>query len=755
MFSKTMMAPNGASTVPHGATAASDPAISSIFVSSRRDLLKFSAAGALVLGLVLKSGRGFAEEAPGGGRALVPGDSPKPNAFIRIAPDNTVTVIVKHLDMGQGVTTGLPTIVAEELDADWSQMRFEFAPANAQLYNNLDFGPIQGTGGSSSTHNSWNQLRQAGAAARGMLIGAAVDAWKVPATEITIEKGVLKHKSGKSATFGELATAAAGQPVPAEVHPKDPKGFRLIGTAFHRIDHVVKTDGSAQYALDVRRPNMLTAVMQRPPRFSATLKSVDDTAARAIKGVVDVVTVPQGVAVLAENTWAARQGRDALKIDWDDSKAEMRSSGDMLTAYRKAADVTGALAVKAGDTEQALKSSGKVIEAEFVFPYLAHAPMEPLNCTVEKAADGTYDFYAGSQFPTVEQGAAAAALGVTPDKVRIHTVWAGGSFGRRATPNGDYFAETAAVMAKTDGKRPVHLVYTREDDIKGGRYRPMFYHRVRASLDPNGGIAAWHHKLVGQSFMKGTGFEAAMFKGGVDSTAVEGVADMPYAVPNRLVEWQDAPSPVSTLWWRSVGHSHTAQAMEVMIDDLAHAAGQDPVAFRLALLKDHPRHAGVLKLAAEKAKFGETLAPGKGRGVAVHESFNTYVAMVADVTVNGADVKVDRVVVAVDCGIAINPDIIKAQMAGGVGYGLGAALRNQITFDKGMVEQANFDSYEPLRMSDMPVVEVYIMPSGEVPTGVGEPGVPPIAPAVSNAIFAATGKRLRSLPFDFDSLKGA
>ena len=748
MYSKTMLAPLGA---PQASAKEAAKAVG----SSRRDVLKFGAAGALVLGVVLKTGRSFAEEAPGGGRALVPGDSPKPNAFIRIAPDNTVTVQVKHLDKGQGVTTGLPTIVAEELDADWSQMRFEFAPANAQLYNNLDFGPIQGTGGSTSTHNSWNQLRNAGAAARGMLIAAAVDAWKVPADEITIEKGVLKHKSGKSATFGDLASAAAQQPVPMQVTPKDPKDYRLIGTAFHRIDHVVKTNGTAQYALDIRRPNMVTAVMQRPPRFGATVKSVDDGAARAIKGVVDVVTVPQGVAVLAENTWAARQGRDALKISWDDSKAETRSTAEMLADYKKAAATPGALAVKEGDAEQALKSSGKVIEAEFVFPYLAHAPMEPLNCTVEKAADGSYDFYAGAQFPTIEQAVAAGALGVTPDKVRIHTVWAGGSFGRRATPNGDYFAETAAIMAKTDGKRPVHLVYTREDDIKGGRYRPMFYHRIRASLDPNGGIAAWHHKLVGQSFMKGTAFEPAMFKGGVDATAVEGVADMPYTVPNRLVEWHDAPSPVTTLWWRSVGHSHTAQAMEVMIDDLAQAAGQDPVAFRLALLKDHPRHAGVLKLAAEKANASEKLPAGKGRGVAVHESFNTYVAMVAEVTVNGAEVKVDRVVVAVDCGIAINPDIIKAQMAGGVGYGLGAALRNQITFDKGMVEQSNFDSYEPLRMSDMPVVEVYIVPSTEVPTGVGEPGVPPIAPAVSNAIFAATGKRLRSLPFDFDSLKGA
>ncbi|WP_158808156.1 xanthine dehydrogenase family protein molybdopterin-binding subunit [Beijerinckia sp. L45] len=725
--------------------------------ASRRTVLRGSAAGGLVLGLTLVSGRGFAADgSPGGGKAVTLASNtapPEPNAFVRIAPDNTVTVIVKHLDMGQGNTTGLPTIVAEELDADWSQIRFEFAPADVKLYANLAFG-VQGTGGSTAINNSWDQLRKAGAAARAMLVQAAVDAWKVPADEIVVSKGVLTHKSGKRATFGDLAEAAGKEPVPDDVKLKNPKDFTLIGTKIHRIDYVVKTDGSAKYALDVRRPNMLTAIMSRPPRFGGGVKSVDDKDARAVPGVVNVVVVPQGVAVLAENTYAARKGREALKIVWNDA-GEARSSADMLADYRKAAQTQGAVAAKKGSAEDALTSSGKVVEVEFTFPFLAHAPMEPLNCTVEKAADGSYDFFAGSQFQTIEQMVAAKYLGTTPDKVRIHTMWAGGSFGRRATPDGDYFGEAAAIMSKTDGKRPVHLVYTREDEMTGGRYRPMFYHKIRAALDPKGGIAAWQHRLVGTSFMKGTAFAPVMVKNGVDSTAVEGVSDMPYAIPNLLVDWHDAPTPITTLWWRSVGHSHTAQAVEVMVDELAHAAGQDPVAFRLAMLKDHPRHAGVLKLAAEKANFGQKLAAGKGRGVAVHESFNTVVAMVADVTVTGAEVKVDRVVVAVDCGIPINPDVIKAQMEGGVGYGLGAALRNQITFKNGEVEQSNFDTYLPLRMSDMPVVEVYIMPSMEKPTGVGEPGVPPVAPAVSNAIFAATGKRLRSLPFDFDSLKGA
>lgn len=723
---------------------------------SRRQVLKVSGAGALVLAL-LGTQRSLAAASPGGDRAVaaVPGDAPRPMAFVRVAPDNTVTLISKHLDMGQGITTGLATIVAEELDADWGQMRVEFAPANAQLYNNLDFGPVQGTGGSNSIHNSWMQLRKAGAAARSMLVNAAAQAWALPAAEIAVDKGVLSHRSGRRATFGEFAAKAAAMPVPLDVTLKDPKDFRLIGTAVHRLDHISKTDGTAVYALDIRRPGMLTAVLQRPSPFGATIRSVDDKAARAIRGVVDVVTVPQGVAVLAENTWAARQGRDALKIEWDDAKAERRSSADMLADYKALAAKPGLVALRQGDAEQALGRPGKVVRAEFALPYVAHAPMEPLNATVEKAADGSYDFYAGSQQQTIEQAVAAGVLGVKPDQVRIHTTWAGGSFGRRSTPVPDYFAELAAIMKATGGERPVHLVYTREDDITGGYYRPMFFHAVEAALDADGQVAAWKHRAVGQTFFRGTFYETVFFKEGVDEVAVEGILDMPYAIPNRVVEWHDAPSPVTTSWWRSVGHSHTAQAIEVTMDELAQAAGKSPLDFRLAMLKDKPRHAGVLRLAAEKSGFGRAMPTGQGQGIAMHETFNTYVAMVAEVSVANGTVRVDRIVVAVDCGVAVNPDVIKAQMEGGVGFGLGAALRNQITFDKGVVQQANFDSYQPLRMSDMPKVEVHIVPSAEFPTGVGEAGVPPVAPAVSNAVFAATGKRLRSLPFDFDSLRGA
>jgi isoquinoline 1-oxidoreductase beta subunit len=719
---------------------------------SRRTFLKGSAAvaGALVIATRIDLGGGIA-------RAATIKDGPMPNAFVRIGADDTVTVLIKHLDKGQGVTTGLSTIVAEELDADWSQVRAEFAPADANLYNNLFFGPVQGTGGSTSTANSWLQLRKAGAAARAMLVAAAAAEWQVPAGEITIEKGVIAHRSGKSGRFGEFAAKAATLPVPTDVTLKEPKDWRLIGTRVPRLDSAAKTTGQAIYSLDIRRPGMKTAVLLHPPRFGATVASFDASAAKAVKGVVDVVAVPQGVAVVADDTWAAIKGREALQVKWDDSKAETRSTEAIFADYRKRAETSGLPAVKNGDVDAAFKSAAKVIEAEFEFPYLAHAPMEPLNCVLEMSLGGGCEVWAGAQLQTVEQATVAAILGLKPEQVKLNTVWAGGSFGRRATPNADYFGEAAAILKATGGKYPVHLVYTREDDIKGGRYRPMFYHKLRAGLDAGGKIVAWQQRLVGQSFIIGSPFEKMIVKDGVDETAVEGASDLPYAVPNLLVEWHPTQSPVTTLWWRSVGHTHTAQAVEVMMDELAHAAGKDPVEFRLALLEKHPRHAAVLRLAAEKAGWsGASPAAGKGRGVAVHESFNSYVAMIADVDVSGTgEIKVERVTVAVDCGIAVNPDVVRAQMEGGVGYALGAALRNKITLKDGVVEQANFDSYEPLRLPDMPAVEVYIVPSSADPTGVGEPGVPPLAPAVSNAIFAATGKRLRSLPLDLGSLKGA
>jgi isoquinoline 1-oxidoreductase beta subunit len=671
-----------------------------------------------------------------------------PNAFVRVAPDNTVTVIIKHLEMGQGTYTGLATIVAEELDADWSQVRAETAPADASRYNNLAFGQIQGTGGSSAVANSWDQLRQAGATARAMLVAAAAAEWNVPAAEITVDRGVVRHAgSGRSATFGALATKAAALPVPANVSVKDPRSFRLIGQYVPRLDTPAKTNGTAQFALDVTLPEMVTTVIQRPPLFGATVRTLDAAAAKAIPGVLEVVQVPAGVAVVGKTFWAAKQGRDALKIAWDDSAAEKRSSTELMIAYEELANSAGVPARKDGDADAALGGAARRLKASFKFPYLAHAPMEPLTCAVRLTADAC-EIWAGDQFQTIDQANAAKVAGLKPEQVTINTLYAGGSFGRRANTVSDYIVEAVSV-AKALGAngKPVKLVWTREDDIRGGRYRPMYFHSIEAGLDGSGALVAWRHRIVGQSILQDTPFAAVMVKEGVDETSVEGASTLPYAIPNLGVELHTTQVGVPVLWWRSVGSTHTAYATEVFLDEVAHAAGKDPVALRQALLKD-PRHLGVLKLVAEKSGWGSPMSAGTGRGIALHKSFGTYVAQVAEVSV-AADgkVKVDRVVCAVDCGVPVNPDVIKAQMEGGIGFGIGAVLYGAITLKAGKVEQSNFFDYQVLRIEDMPAVEVHIVPSTEKPTGVGEPGVPPIGPALSNAVFAATGKRIRTLPF--------
>jgi isoquinoline 1-oxidoreductase beta subunit len=671
-----------------------------------------------------------------------------PNAFVRVAPDNTVTVIIKHVEMGQGTYTGLATIVAEELDADWSQVRAESAPADATRYNNFKFGQMQGTGGSTAVANSWDQLRQAGATARAMLVAAAAADWNVPAPEITVERGVLKHAaSGRSASFGALAAKAAAQPVPASVSVKDPRDFRLIGHYVPRLDTPAKTDGTAQFALDVVLPEMLTTVIQRPPLFGATVRSLDPAAAKAVPGVIEVVQVPAGVAVVGKTYWAALQGRNALKIEWDDGAAEKRSTSELMIAYEELANSSGVTARRDGDADAALGSAAKRLKASFRFPYLAHAPMEPLTCVVRLTGEAC-EIWAGDQFQTVDQMNAAKAGGLEPEQVTIQTLYAGGSFGRRANTVSDYIVEAVSV-AKALGAngKPVKLIWTREDDIRGGRYRPMYFHAIEAGLDGDGALLAWRHRIVGQSILEGTPFAAVMVKEGVDETSVEGASTLPYAIPNLGVELHTTQVGVPVLWWRSVGSTHTAYATEVFLDEVAHAAGKDPVALRQALLTD-ARHLGVLNLAAEKAGWGRPLPAGKGRGIALHKSFGTYVAQVAEVSV-AADgkIKVDRVVCAVDCGIPINPDVIKAQMEGGIGFGLGAVLYSAITLKAGKVEQSNFHDYQVLRIEDMPAVEVHIVPSTKHPTGVGEPGVPPIGPALSNAVFAASGKRIRTLPF--------
>ncbi|MGO9947686.1 MAG: molybdopterin cofactor-binding domain-containing protein [Steroidobacteraceae bacterium] len=716
--------------------------------ASRRTFLK-GAGGATVMALTIgfewigATRRAAAVAMPASGAPFAP------NAFLRIGADNSVTVIAKHLEMGQGAYTGIATIVAEELDADWAQVRVESAPADAKRYANLAFGTIQGTGGSSAMANSWNQLREAGAKARAMLLTAAASDWHVPASELTVSKGVVSHEATKrAANFGSLVKTAATLPVPDQVTLKDPKDFKLIGHKAARVDAAAKTDGTAEFTLDLVLPGMLVALLKRPPQFGATVRSFDATAASAVPGVVKVLQVPRGVAVVAKSFWSAKQGRDALRIDWDDSKAEKRSSADLMEEYRRLADQPSLAARKEGDAERALRDATQKVTASYEFPYLAHAPMEPLDAVVKLSATSC-EIWAGDQFQTVDQMNAARTAGLDPQQVSIHTLYAGGSFGRRANLGSDYIVEAVSI-AKAYGAdgTPIKLQWTREDDIHGGLYRPMYFHKLEAGLDAQGQLTAWRHVIVGQSIMADTLF-AAMIKDGIDGTSVEGAANIAYAIPNIAVNLATTKTGVPVLWWRVVGSSHTTFAVEAFIDEVAHAAGVDGFTFRRKLLDHHPRLKGVLELAAEKAGWSSTPLPaGRGRGIAVAEAFKTYVAQVAEVSVDkDGHVTVDRVVCAVDCGTAINPDIIAAQMEGGIGFGLGAVRFGAITLKDGRIEQDNFNSYRVLRMNEMPKVEVHIMPSTEAPTGVGEPGVAPVGPAVANAIFAATGRRMHVLPF--------
>lgn len=717
--------------------------------SRRRFLQGAGAAGlGLVVGFHWMPRNAMAQKAAAGAPQAM-------NAFIRIAPDNTVTVLSKHLEMGQGTYTGLATIVAEELDADWKQMRTEGAPADAKLYANLAFGTIQGTGGSTAMANSWDQLRKAGATARAMLVAAAAEQWKVPAGEITVSKGIVSHKSGKKASFGQLAAKAAGIAPPAEVTLKDPAKFSLIGKDVPRLDARAKSNGTAQYSLDVKLPGMLTAVLQRAPLFGATVKGFDAGKAKAVPGVVDVVQISNGVAVVAKNFWAAKLGRDALEIQWDDAKAEKRGTDQIMAEYKELAKKPGLPARKEGDVETAFAKAAKILEATYDFPYLAHAPMEPLDCVVKLDSNGC-EIWAGDQFQTIDQMNVAGVLGLKPEQVRINTLYAGGSFGRRATIQSDYVVEGAEIAKAIGGKAPVRLVWTREDDIKGGRYRPMYHHVLKAGIDDKGEIVAWQHRIVGQSIIAGTPFEQFMVKDGIDATSVEGAANLPYAIPNMSVELHTTQVGVPVLWWRSVGSTHTAFATEVFLDEIAAATGQDPVALRRKLLTKHPRHLGVLNLAAEKAGWGKPLPAGRMRGIAVHESFASYVAEVAEVSLQAdGSWKVDRVVAAVDCGTPINPNIIRAQVESGIGYGLSATIKPGISLSNGMVEQSNFHDYEVLRIHEMPQVEVHIVPSTEKPTGIGEPGTPPVAPAVANALMSGTKMVFRALPLPTTATKSA
>jgi isoquinoline 1-oxidoreductase subunit beta len=709
---------------------------------ARRDFIK--AGAALGVGLTL----GFHLNSARAAKLSIPtpaGEAFAPNAFIRITPDGAVTVLIKHLEMGQGVNTGLPALVAEELEVPWKDIRVESAPADHTLYNNLLWGPMQGTGGSTAMANSYEQLRKAGATAREMLKEAAAQAWKVDRASLKAEAGhVVNPATGQRLSYGQLAQSAALLEVPDKVELKAAKDFKVIGKGFKRTDTRAKSDGSAMFGLDLYLDGMLTAVVARPHRFGDRLKSFNADKALAVPGVKAVFAIPAGVAVVATDTWSAIKGRQALSVEWEPGPGAGLSTESIFASYRELAKKPGAVARNDGDATKVLAGATKKIAAEFEVPYLAHAPMEPLNCVVQVKEDGC-DIWTGDQFQTGDQRNAAKVLGIAPEKVRIHTMFAGGSFGRRANTQSDYIVEGVAI-AKRMGV-PVKTMWTREDDIHGGYYRPCYLHTLEAGLDDKGQPVAWKHRIVGQSIVAGTSFEGGMVKNGVDQTSVEGASSLPYAIPNLHVDLHSPKLPVPVLWWRSVGSTHTAFATEVFLDELAHAAGADPVEFRRKLLKDHPRHLRVLNLAAEKAGWGKPLPAGWGRGVAVHESFNSYVAEVAEVSVQpDGGFKVERVVCAVDCGTAVTPDVVKAQMEGGIGFGLAAALHSAVTLRDGRAVQSNFDDYRVVRMKEMPRVEVHIVASDAPPTGVGEPGVPPIAPAVANALFAATGKRLRKLP---------
>ncbi|WP_300455008.1 xanthine dehydrogenase family protein molybdopterin-binding subunit [Accumulibacter sp.] len=676
-----------------------------------------------------------------------------PNAFLRIATDDSVTVIAKHLEMGQGSYTGLATILAEELDADWQTVRVEGAPADATRYNNLFWGPSQGTGGSTAMANSWDQLRQAGATGRAMLVSAAARRWQVPVTEIAVRDGVVSHAATKrQARFGELAADAAREAVPAEVVLKPMGEFRLIGRHVPRKDSADKTSGRAIFTQDIRLPGMLVAVVAHAPLFGATVRHFDATAARRVQGVVDVVPIPSGIAVLARDTWSAKKGRDALRVEWDESRAFRLDSADILARYREMAKSPGVVAQRTGDPEQAFAGADRIILASYDLPYLAHAAMEPMNCVIRLGEEGC-EVWNGEQLNTGDQARLAEMFGLPVERVKIHMLYAGGSFGRRANTESDYLVEAAHIVKAIGGRAPVKLVWMREDDMRAGYYRPLFHHSLAAAIDAEGRLIGWRHRLVGQSILAGSSFAALTRQDGIDPLSVEGAANLPYAIANRLVELhtpKDIGVPV--LWWRSVGSSHTAYATEVFLDVLARALGKDPLAWRLELLAEHPRHRGVLQLAAEKADWARPLPAAtsgsrRGRGLAVHESFQSYVAQVAEVTVAAdGSVKVDRVVCAVDCGMAINPDNIRSQVEGAVGFALSAVLHGEITLRAGAVVEGNFDTYPMLRIGEMPRVEVYIVPSAAKPTGIGEPGVPPLAPAVANAIGAATGRFPERLP---------
>ncbi|WP_122074627.1 xanthine dehydrogenase family protein molybdopterin-binding subunit [Pseudophaeobacter sp. EL27] len=701
--------------------------------TSRRNFLKTAAAATAVL-YVGATSKGVSA-ASGSADAML-------NPFVKIDSNGSVIAIVKHFEKGQGPATGLTSLIAEELGVTMDQIGYEFAPSNPKVYNNTLFGQFQGTGGSTAMANSWMQYRTAGANAREMLIKAAAKEWGVEASALDIQAGVISG-AGHSAPLGAFVAAAAGIAPTENPRLRAPAEWKIIGNpTTRRKDSPIKVNGTAKFAMDVHLDNQMVVMIKRTPQRGGLVASFDDSAARQIKGFIMAQALPtkHGVAVYAENTWAAMQARAALEVEWDLAAAETRSSQEIKDEILAALDAAPTYNVNKADpaaVKSMVDGAATTIEKAFYFPLLAHAPMEPLNCTIEQTAEGDIVLHDGAQMPTGPHMAYQQIFGLPAEKIHIRTMLAGGSFGRRATPDADYQVEAGLAFVKTDRSRPVKLVWDREDDIRGGYYRPAAGHKVRVGLDDAGNIVGWEHQVAGQSIMKGTPFEAFAVHDGVDHSTVEGIADSPYAVPGMALGLTDTEKATSVLWWRSVGHTHTAYVMEVMMDMAARAVGQDPVAFRLKYLAgeaDQARKAAVLKLAADKGNWG-TPAAGNVQGIAVHKSFGSYVAEVVEISGNLADgIQIEKVTAAVDCGIAVNPDVVKAQIEGGIGYGIGHAMRDQITLDGGAVEQSNFPDYEPLRISDIKAIETHIVASSEAPSGIGEPGTPPSAPALANAI---------------------
>ncbi|MFZ6779322.1 molybdopterin cofactor-binding domain-containing protein [Undibacterium sp. Ji83W] len=715
---------------------------------SRRSFLKMATASGFALGCypMLATAQDAATKAPAG---LKPTE--QPGAFVQIAKDGTVTVTFNRLEFGQGVQTSLPLILAEELDADWSKVQSANGN-NHPAYVDPAFG-MHLTGGSNSIAHSYTQYRELGARTRAMLVQAAAEQWKVDPASLRTENGNVIGPGGKKLGYGELADAAMKLPVPEKVTLKDPKNFRLIGKPTGRLDAKAKSTGTQDFGIDTHLPGMLTAVVARPPVFGARVKTIDDTAAKAIKGVKAVLRVPtdrggEGVAIIATGYWPAKQGRDALKLEWDTDGVEKVDSAKMLASYKELAKKQGAL--KFNDDVSKIATAPHKLNAEFVFPYLAHTPMEPLNCTVAIKGDKA-ELWMGTQMPGLDGFAASKTLGLKPENIAVHTQYAGGGFGRRAIATSDYVVEACNVAkaAQTAGlDAPIRTLWSREDDVKGGYYRPMHLHKAEIGFDAQGNILGWDHVIVGQSIVGGTPFESMMVKDGVDITAVEGMKE-PYEMPMRLsVHHPKINVPV--LWWRSVGSTHTAFVMETLLDEIAQTTKQDPVAYRLKLMGDkHPRHKAALQLAVEKSGYGKKKLPaGRAYGVAVHESFSSVVAYVVEASMKNGQPKLHKVTAGVHCNLAVNPKSIEAQVQGAALMGLSMCLPGAaITLKDGVVEQSNFSDFVVPRITDMPQIAVHIVPSADAPTGMGEPGLPALAPAFANAIARVSGKRWRELPY--------